>query len=166
MVRLGKIVGVHALGGEVRFLPYNPHSDTLAPGVTAVLCRAGEAETAEVASVRRHQRFLLVRFAGVDDRSAAERLRGCDVWVRLESLPAPGPNEFYYHELEGMEVVTGAGESLGYVARVMTSAGADLLVVRQGEREYLIPMVAEFVKSIDRNLRRVCIEPIPGLLEP
>lgn len=122
--------------------------------------------TAEVASVRRHRRrLLLVRFVGVDHRSAAEQLRGYEVWVRAKNLPPLGPNEFYYHELEGMEVVTLEGKLLGVVAEIMGVAGTDILVVRDGEREYLIPMVAQFVKAIDRCARRVCVEPIPGLLD-
>lgn len=130
------------------------------------LRRHGEAQQAEVASVRPHQQFLLVHFVGIDNRSAAERLRGFEVWVRGQNLPPTGPNEFYYHELEGMEVVTVGGERLGVVAEVMANPGADILVVRDGEREFLIPMVQQFVKSVDRDSRRVCIEPIPGLLEP
>jgi 16S rRNA processing protein RimM len=165
LLRVGKIVGVHALAGEVRVLPDNPDSEAFAPGRTLFLRRGPERRLAEVASVRPHKCFFLVRFAGVENRSAAEAYRGYEVYVRTDELPRTRPNEYYYHELVGMEVLATTGEFLGQVASVMPTAGADLLVIRHGEHEYFIPMVAEFVRSIDRQARRIRIELQPGLLD-
>jgi 16S rRNA processing protein RimM len=165
LLRLGKIVGVHALEGEVRVLPDNPESSTLAPGMKVVLQHGRESVSLEVASVRRHQRLLLVRLAGVEDRTSAERYRGYELYVAVDSLQPLGPDEFYYHELQGMEVCTVEGERLGVVHAILPTPGADLLVVRGPDREVLVPLIAAFVKSVDRQRRRVCIQPIPGLLD-
>ncbi|GIW45092.1 MAG: ribosome maturation factor RimM [Candidatus Binatia bacterium] len=158
-------MGVHALKGEVRVLPDNPESSTLAPGIEVVLRRGGESVSHKVASVRRHQRLLLVRLAGVEDRTSAEQYRGYELFVAVDSLQPAGPNEFYYHELEGMEVCTLEGEHIGVVRAILPTPGADLLVVRGPEREVLVPLIAAFIKSVDRQRRRVCIQPIPGLLD-
>ncbi|MCX8071132.1 MAG: ribosome maturation factor RimM [Candidatus Binatia bacterium] len=165
-MRIGKIVGLHALAGEVRLLPDNPDAAVLPPGTNVELRRPGEVRSAEVRGARRHQRLLLLQFAGVEDRSTAEQYRDFEVWIRTEQLPLAGANEYYYFELEGMEVYTTAGAWLGVVTSVMPTAAADVLVIQGKEKEYLVPMVGQFVKSIDRTTRRVCIDPIPGLLEP
>lgn len=165
LLRLGVIVGAHALQGEVRVRADNPESTMFEPGLHVHLRRGPELRAMDIASVRRHQRMFLVRFSGVSDRTAAEGFRGYEVCVPEDWLVSDSPDEFYYHELIGMEVRTVSGDRIGRVVSVMPNPAADLLVVRDGKRECWIPMVAAFVKSIDRSARTVAVDPLPGLLD-
>ena len=78
---------------------------------------------------RWHQSRLLVTFVGVDDRTAAEKLRGLSLVLDLDPDEAPeDPEEFYDHQLVGLAVSTTDGDAVGEVADVIHGASQDLLV--------------------------------------
>ena len=81
------------------------------------------------------------------------------------SVPALAPDEFYYHEIEGFRVETNDGRALGEVVETFATGANDVWVVRGGGRVYLIPVIADVVRSIDRKARHIVIEPLPGLLD-
>lgn len=157
---------MHATRGELRMLPFNPQSTTLCAGSTVLLRRDTDVQERRVDALRRHNRFLLLTLEGCDSMDAARELIGYEVCVREQDLPATGPDEVYHYQLIGMTVVTTAGEALGVVADVMSTPAHDVCVVRAGTREHLIPLIADVVKEVDRQQRRLVIDPLPGLLDP
>lgn len=165
-VAVGEIVGAHALRGLARVRPYQPPAPSIAPGRRVLLERAGSWREIEVTHAQAHGRgSILVGLAGVSDRTAAEALRGARVLVREADLPALADDEFYHHEVLGFTVVTLDGTNLGTITGTMTNGLHDVWEVHDGQREYLIPVVADVVRTIDRPARRVSIEPLPGLLD-
>lgn len=128
---------------------------------------AGERREADLTSVQPHGRgLLLVGVDGVADRTAAEALRGATLLVPASALPPPGPDEFYWHEIEGFVVETTDGRALGRIAETFSNGPHDVWVVaRPRGGEHLIPVIADVVRTIDRDARRVVIEPLPGLLD-
>ena len=66
---------------------------------------------------------------------------------------------------EGFEVTTNDGRRLGTVTETFSTGANDVWVVRDAEREHLIPAIADVVRAIDRDGRRIVIEPMPGLLD-
>jgi 16S rRNA processing protein RimM len=160
------VVGAHALRGLLRVRAYHPPAPSLVPGRTIRLERAGVALPALIVSATPHGRGLvLVAIEGVGDRDAAERLVGSRVLVDATELPPPADDEFYYHELVGFAVETTSGRALGSVAETMATGLNDVWVIEGGPREYLIPVIADVVRTIDRGGRRIVIEPLPGLLD-
>ena len=85
--------------------------------------------------------------------------------MREADLPALADDEFYHHEVLGFSVETLDGTVLGTISGTMTNGLHDVWEVHDGQREYLIPVVADVVRTIDRPARRVSIEPLPGLLD-
>jgi len=145
---------------------YQPPAPSLVPGVEVVLERADMRRPARIVSATQHGRGqLLLGLEGVADRTAAESLLGARVLVPAAALPALGEHEFYYHEIEGFRVETSDGRQLGEVAETFATGLNDVWVVRGTGREYLIPVIADVVKEIDRSARRIVIEPMKGLLD-
>jgi len=165
LIAVGRIVNTHGLRGEMRVQMFNPDSTAVQPETEVVLRHKGGDAPRRVRSVRPHNRVLLVILEGCDSIDQAETLVGAEVLVPKSDLPAPGPDEAYHFELEGMTVVTTGGDELGTVKEVMALGSNDICIVRNGEREYLIPMIADVVKKVDRDARRLVIEPVPGLLD-
>jgi len=165
-IAVGEIVAAHALHGAVRIRAYQPPAPSIAAGRTVTLAGRGATRTVRVVAVSRHgPRLLLATLEGVTDRNAAEALVGSRILVPVADLPPPGHDEFYYHELEGFRVDTTDGRTLGAIAETFATGANDVWVVRDGGREYLIPVIADVVRTIDRPGARVVIEPLPGLLE-
>ena len=163
---VGEIVGVHGLRGLLRVRAYQPPAPSLTADRRVVLERDGTWREARVSSAAPHGRgIVLLGLEGVTDRTAAEALVGARVLVRRADLPPAAEDEFYYHEMEGFRVVTSAGEPLGAIAQTFTTGTNDVWVVRGAGGEHLIPVIADVVRHIDRAMRSVVIDPLPGLLD-
>jgi 16S rRNA processing protein RimM len=108
----------------------------------------------------------LVKLFGVDDRDAAEALKGQALRARREDLPPLADDELYLDDLIGCAVVDPSGAPIGTVRKIESGAAQDLLVVaRDGGRETLIPLVEPIVQSVDLDARRVVCDPPEGLLD-
>jgi 16S rRNA processing protein RimM len=121
-----------------------------------------------VQRTRWHQSRLLVTFAELADRTAAEAVRGLTLVTDVDATEVPDdPEEFYDHQLVGLAVVTTEGKPVGEVTEVLHSAGQDLLAVRGLDGgEVLVPFVSALVPVVDVRGGRVEVADRPGLLSP
>ena len=109
---------------------------------------------------------LVVHFEGVDDRAAAEALRGVRLVVAAtQRPPLDDPSEFYVSDLVGLTARTPTGEDIGPIRDVLEIAGLDYLVVQVGERDRLVPFVAAVVPTADLAAGLVVIDPPDGLFD-
>lgn len=127
--------------------------------------RGREAARLTLASTRRHKGGLLLRFHEVADRGSAERLRGSELTLPADELRALDVDEFFLHDLVGFVVVRADGEPVGEVATSYETGAQLLLGVDAGGSEILIPFGRQLVKAVDREARRIVIDPPAGLLE-
>jgi len=165
LIALGEIVNTHATRGELRVRLFNRASTTLTCGSSVILCRGPEREERRIVGLRSHKHFVLLTLDGCDSMTAAEALIGCEVCVPENELPPAGPDEVYHYQLLGMSVVTTAGTAVGIVTEVIPTGSNDVCVVRLDAREHLIPLIAEVVRHVDREHKRLVIDPLPGLLD-
>ncbi len=164
LVDLGKLVRRHGVRGEIRLLPFNPDSPALHEAEEIAL-RAGTsaARWFRVDGRRRHKNFILVWLEGVDTAEKADELVGLNVALRRDQLPVLGDGEIYHCDLIGRAVATEAGERLGVVREILPTGSNDVLVVRGGDHEYLIPWIDDVVVE---SVPEIVIRPLPGLLDP
>jgi 16S rRNA processing protein RimM len=166
---VGRVVRAHGVTGEIVVEIRTDDPDTrFAPGTTlrAKPSRGGPERDYVVDSAREHSGRLLVRLDGVADRNAAESLKGTLFVVDTADLPPiEEPDEFYDHQLEGLQVVTTRGAQVGSVAEVLHTAAGELLSVRTDEGEVLVPFVGAIVTSVSLADQIIEIDPPDGLLE-
>jgi 16S rRNA processing protein RimM len=166
MLRVGRISGAHGLKGALRFRPDNPNSDTLEQLKRVFLERDGASrEFRLTAMTPLNATTRRITLEGIADINAAESLKGAVVMVATEDVPAAKPGEFYYYEAIGCEVFLTDGSRLGAIEEIFSNGAHDVWVVRDVEREVLVPVIEDVVKAMDLPARRVTIEPIPGLLD-
>jgi 16S rRNA processing protein RimM len=167
---VGRVGRPHGLRGEVTVeVRTDDPAQRFAAG-SVLATNPAERGPLTVSAARWHLGRLLVRFEGYEDRDAAEELRGTFLEIDSGELkPLDDPDEFYDHDLIGLDVVTIAGEQVGAVKDVLHH-GQNLLVVDgSGARagtEVLIPFVTPIVPEVDLLGRRLVIDPPPGLLDP
>ena len=167
MVTVGRVGRAHGIRGEVTVdVRTDAPGERFAAGSTLVT-EPVSAGPLTVRQARWHSGRLLVSFDDVDDRDAAEAMRGIilqaevDVEERLDD-----PDEFYDHQLVGLRVVTVSGDDVGTVGEVMHSPAQDVLVIRGDQTgESLVPFVAAIVPEVDLDAGTVVIDPPPGLLD-
>ncbi|RDH74539.1 ribosome maturation factor RimM [Mycolicibacterium moriokaense] len=166
---VGRVVKAHGITGEVVVEVRTDDPEArFAPGAELrARPKSGPEHTVVVESAREHSGRLLVRLAGVTDRSAAETLRGNLFLVDTDELPPiDDPDEFYDHQLEGLRVVTTDGRLVGNVNEVLHTAAGELLsVTSETGAEVLVPFVSAIVTDVSMSSRTIEIDPPDGLLE-
>ncbi len=147
-VPAGRIVRPHGRYGELKVRPYIPFPHQV-KNVTVV--SETTEETREITGIRQHQGHVLLSLSGIATRAEAEGYRGYEVIIPRSAM-APLPTDTYYLEdLIGCRVLSDDGDDLGEVFDSLTTSGVDLLLVRKGEHEWMLPTA----KAI---LRAVCLE--------
>lgn len=166
MIRVGRIVGAHGLGGALKLRPDNPESDSFANARRVTLELDSARREYELANASRAGAGMIrLTLRGLSDINQAEALKGAIVMIAAAELPAAAPGEFYHYQAVGCEVVLTDGRLLGLVAEVLSTGANDVLVVRDGKNETLVPVIADVVKAMDLEARRIVVEPVPGLLD-
>jgi len=98
---------------------------------------------------RKQGKGIAALLPGFEDREQAVTLVGTQIFVRRDQLPATANDEYYWSDLEGLEVKTTSGELLGRVEKLMETGANDVLVIR-GNREHLVPFIqGQYVTRVD-----------------
>ena len=165
VARIGR---AHGIKGQVSVEVRTDEPELrLAPG-TVLATDPASAGPLTVADGRVHSGRLLLSFVGVGDRNRAEALRGTLLIAEVDPAQTPDdPEEFYDHQLIGLDVVLADGTPVGELGAVLHLPAQDLLSVKRPDgTEALIPFVREIVPEIDLDRRRIVLTPPPGLLDP
>ena len=159
---IGEITKPHGVRGEMRV---KPHTDE--PERFSWLAQVYVGETSprlmDVEKARLHQGMVLLKLTAVNDRTAADALRG--EWLMVpeaDALPLE-EDEYYLFQLEGLAVETAEGEALGILTRVIETGANNVFVVQGDEGELLLPDIADVVQEIDFENGRMVVTLLPGL---
>jgi 16S rRNA processing protein RimM len=166
LIILGKVAGTHGIRGELRIACYSGQYDTLM-GLRKLLLRGLKGELLEIPidSVRLNTGKALVKLSQYDDINGVKHLVGMDLVVYRSQLPELEDDEFYWHDLIGLRVLTESGEELGRLAEIFSTGSNDVYVVRKGNREYMIPALEDVVKEINLAAGTMKVSPMEGLLD-
>ena len=135
---LGRIVGVFGVEGWVKLESWTEPREGILKYRPWRLRQGGSEREVGQPQGRAQGKGLVARIPGVGDRDAAQALVGAEIWIDRDRLPRARKGEWYWADLEGMDVVTLEGVVLGKVSHLFATGANDVLVV-QGERERLIP---------------------------
>ena len=161
-VLVGTIGRAHGLRGEVSVHVRTDEPERrFTPGASL---RVGDRPRT-VASARWHSGTLLLGLEGVTDRTAAEALRGRELWADVPADEAPADEgEYWDRQLVGLEVLDAAGAVAGTIGEVLHLPAHDVLVVRTSGGDRLVPFVSEVVPVVDLEAGLVRVADIGGLL--
>ena len=147
--------------------PFSEVVGRLAPGTTVFAVSAKNQELGElrITARRPFKGVALVRFAGIDDRDAAEPLREASLEIDRSEVPPAQEGSFYFFELVGCRCYDKRAGALGEVVRLSEDGGGHLLWVEQGTTVLPVPLVNQFLVSVDVAAGRIDLDLPPGLIE-
>ncbi len=149
----------HGLKGGVRVKVFNEETEVLAPGVKVTVAKPGEkARSMRVTFAQKSKETWVVSFAESTTTADAEALRGAEISVPREELPAADEGEFYHHDLVGCAVVDTSGAPFGTVRDVVSYPSVDALVVPREKGEVEVPFVDGIIVSVDMAARVIRID--------
>lgn len=127
-ILLGSISTAHGIRGEVVLRTYTGDPEAIAD--YGPLSDEEGKRTFKLKSVRATPKGVIARIDGVNDRNAAEALRGVDLYVDRAKLPKPGDKEYYHADLAGLAVRDASGAEIGWIVTVANFGAGDLLEIR------------------------------------
>jgi 16S rRNA processing protein RimM len=164
VARIGR---AHGIKGEVTVEVRTDEPELrLAPGAV-LLTDPAPTGPLTIETGRVHSGRLLLRFAGVHDRNAAEALRNTLLIAEVDPEELPEEEgEYYDHQLMDLDVVTKDGVEVGRITEISHMPSQDLFIVERPDgSEVMIPFVEEIVTEIDLREQRAVIDPPPGLID-
>jgi 16S rRNA processing protein RimM len=154
---MGSIVGPFGVQGWLKVKVYTESAAALGAFDAWVVRTRRGWETMPLEGFEVHSKGPVAKLAGTAGREGAQSLRGCEVAVEREALGEAEEGALYQVDLVGLEVLDESGSKLGEVESFFETGATSVMVVR-GERQRMIPFVAAYVKSVDREARRITVD--------
>ena len=159
LITVGRLHGAFGVRGEVKLESFTEPDRAIAKYQPWILRDVrGHERACEGVRVREGAKGLIATITGIEDKDAADALRGTDILVPRSALPPPAAGEYYWVDLEGLRVVNTEGVDFGTVSYLFDTGANDVLVV-QGERERMIPFkTPDYVVSVDFDAGIVTVD--------
>jgi 16S rRNA processing protein RimM len=158
---IGRVLGAHGVKGEVQVEILTDFPERF--DVLKMVYVGEELDPAAVEGCRRRRGKALLKLEGCDTRDDARKLCGQSVQVPVDQAVPLGEDEYYLHEIEGLEVRTTEGKHLGHVVEVIETGSNDVYVVRNGRQEILIPALSDVVTKVDLEAGLIEVQLPEGL---
>ena len=150
MITVGRLHGAFGVRGELKLESFTvPENAILRYQPWTLRDAQGRERVVEGARGRGGAKGLVATLPDIDDRDAAEAMRGTDILVPRSALPPPAAGEYYWVDLEGLRVVNVEGVDFGSVSHLFSTGVNDVLVAR-GDRERMIPFrEPDYIRDVD-----------------
>ncbi|HEY3196820.1 MAG TPA: ribosome maturation factor RimM [Nitrospirales bacterium] len=166
MVTIGKIIGTHGVGGEVKVTSYSDVPGRFEALTQVEVQNSLGSRTLEVSGYRRTARGFLLRFESIATPEVARSLVGGFLMIPEERLAPPAADRYYEYQLLGMNVRDEDGAHVGILKEILATTGNAVFVVENGRgAEHLIPGTKELVRSVDVDGQIMVVRRAPGLLD-
>ena len=156
---IGKVVKTHGLKGHLKVLPFGDTLSTLTAEENIAACLPdGSWVSLTTAEIHPHQKVFFLRSHEISTVEEARLLVGAKICVPESRLLPTEPDEFYWYQLLGLEVVSIDGKKLGTLEEIIETGSNDVYVVRQGDEEILVPAIQEIVREVDLQQQRMTVD--------
>jgi 16S rRNA processing protein RimM len=165
---VGRVLRPHGVRGEVRVEVLTAYPERLGEHAWFYLAPAeapDDVSRHRVERVRPHGNIVLVKFAGYEDRDAADELRDMLVKIATETAVPLDEGELYVHQIIGLDAETDVGEWLGKVVEVIETGANDVYLIRGPRGEVLLPAVRDVVVDVDLAEGKLLVHLMPGILD-
>lgn len=164
LINIGKIINTHGLKGELKILPLTDFPERFFKMDKVLVNHAGKLETYELENVREFKNLMIIKFAGIDDINQAQLLKNAVLQITEAELTKLPEHTYFVFQLEGLDVYSIDGGSLGKIHQVITTGANDVWAVQDDTgREILIPAIKQVIKSVDLATGKVIVELPEGL---
>ena len=162
---LGKVTKAHGLRGEVKIFSFSGQPENFKgyKEVSLVDSTGKLSSALAVEKFRVQGKTVIVQLATVKSRDQAEKIEGMGVLLSKNLLPQTAEDEFYWYQYEGKMVSDQDGRTIGRVESLFNNGAQDIMVVKAGKKEILIPVTKTIIVS--ETAEELIINPPPGLLD-
>jgi len=164
LFEIGKIVKPRGLKGRMKVISHLESNEIL-ESLEEVFVGYGKEKInlEKVRYIKVDKKSFFLELEGVEDVDAVGALVGCPVLIPFDKLGKLSEDEYYWRDIVGLEVVTEDGEILGRIEEILPTGSNDVYVCIGGEREILLPAIADVIRKIDIKNGRMVVRLLEGL---
>jgi len=164
-IEVGRLTKTHGLKGELKLHPFISDTSLLQSIHHARLEMEDGPREVTIESLRGGGASLIIKFKHCDSIEQAGALKGHNLEIPRSDFPDLPEGEYYWFQILGLSVFDEEGNAYGAVTEIIETGSNDVYVVRDGDREILLPMIDSVVKEIDLADRKLIFHRIEGLVE-
>jgi 16S rRNA processing protein RimM len=163
LVEAGRIVKPCGLKGRMKVLSYLESNDILQSLDEIFIKKETQTELFRIKGVQFSSKIFILELEGIKDPESVKSLVGCDVMIPADKLRELSEDEYYWRDIIGLDVMTEDGHFIGRIETIFPTGGNDVYVCTGGEREILLPAIADVIRHIDLEQRRMVVRLLEGL---
>jgi len=166
LLHIGTITGTHGLRGDLKVHPTAEGFQVLTDATELRLsCTDGKQVAVEVAKAAPHKNNILLHLKGFDHINSVEHFLNAEIVLPYEQLPELDDGEYYWHQLQGLQVVDSEAGVLGTLEAMLETGAHDIYVVQGDGGEVMIPAVEAFIEEIDLQTGQMKVTLPAGLVD-
>lgn len=166
---LGKLGAAYGIRGWLKVFSSTEQAESIFDYQPWFIQRSGQWQHIEIEDWKHHNKDIIVKLSGIDDRDAATLLTNFEIAVDSTQLPKLDNNEYYWKDLMGCHVVTLDGYDLGTIIDMMETGSNDVIVIKAnlkdafGLKERLVPFLdGQVIKKVDLKSKLIEVDWDPG----
>jgi len=165
-VVIGQITRPQGLRGEVRVMPLTMDIKRFSDLSEVYLAQEGfdDCDKRGIERVWYKKNMVVLKLSGCGSFEDAEELRGCELKVLEKDRITLSEDSFFWDDLIGMSVVSEGGEEIGKVFEIFPTGSNDVLVVKNKDREVLLPFIGDVVLDVNVEEKKMLVHMIDGLI--
>lgn len=162
MIKIGEVVNVVGLRGELKIYPYSENKERFDTLKTVYF----DDKQVKIEKVRYKDNLVILKIQGIDDRTGAEACRGKDVLMDDDDLEALPEGTYYVKDILGFLVEDKEHGMIGTLKDVRDNGAQNLFIIETNVgNELLVPAVEQFFTGVDLNRKVVLVDLIEGMYE-
>lgn len=162
MIKIGEVVNVVGLRGELKIYPYSENKERFETLKTLYF----DDTQVNIEQVRYKENLVILKIQGIDDRSGAEACRGKEVFMKEEELEELPQGTYYVKDILGFQIEDVSRGIIGILKDVRDNGAQSLFIIENNQGgELLVPAVEEFFIGVDMDRKVVMVDLIEGMYE-
>ena len=163
---VGQIVNTFGIKGQVKVKPFTDEIERFEELKNVYICQKEEMRQVEIEKVSYHKDMVLLKLKGIDDMSAAEKLKGLYLKIDRKDAKKLPKDTYFIADLLGLEVYTDEGKRLGLVDDIFPTGSNDVYVIKDElGKQILLPSIPEVLKKIDLEKGIITVHLLKGLID-
>jgi 16S rRNA processing protein RimM len=155
---IGRFGKVHGLEGWLRVVSFAEPQENIIDFVPWLINKNGKWQVVCLENSRLINHGVLVKLKGVNDCEMAREYTNLDINIERNQLPLLPNKQYYWLDLEGLRVLDNFGKELGIVDRLLATGANDVLVIKQGAKELLVPYIKDVIVKVDLENKLVEVD--------
>lgn len=159
LINVGEITGVFGIKGWLKVYSLTNPRENILNFSPWIISKGNEAKEVKLVDGKRQGKSIVVSIEGVCERDIAESYRGWQILINKNQLPKAEVGEYYWADLVGLRVETELGIGLGNIDYLIETGANDVLVIKDNDKERLIPFIqGQVIKKIDLEGKHMIVD--------